>query len=236
MLALDCGLTCLTNAYPGGYVVYYSCPSGGAPCQPAGLPAASQVGNPVTAFAVNNNGTMIVMPPLPELGAKVARGRLVFGIGTQSNNQLPPAARMYRVDANPASANYLYVGVQAAGRSYPQSFIDTGSNAYFFDDPNVPHNCNVTTGQQGGWYCPTTTWRQTAVMTDAAGAQGSFDLAVASADTLFTAGGSAFSNLGGTSGQAADTFSLGLPFFFGRTVFVSIWQQRLSENGPWYAF
>jgi len=236
MLALDCGLTCLSNSYQGGYIVYYSCPSGGAACQPAGLPAGSQVRNPVTAFAADNNGTLIVMPPLPELGAKVARGRLVFGIGTQTNNQLPPSARMFRVNSDPASVDYLYVGVQVAGRNYSQSFIDSGSNAFFFGDPTLPRNCNVSAGQQGGWYCPAATWRQTGLLTDVAGMQGSFDLAVANADTLFTAGATAFADLGGTSGQAVDTFALGLPFFYGRNVFTSIWGQALSLNGPWYAF
>jgi hypothetical protein len=236
MVGIDCGLTCLTNAYPGSYVVYYSCPTGGTACLPAGLPAASQVQNPVTRFAVNNNGTLIAMPALPELGAMVARGRLVFGIGTQSNNQLPLAAKMYQVNTNAASADYLYVGLQVGAQSYPQSFIDTGSNAMFFDDASLSTVCNVSGGQQGRWYCPASTWRQTATLTDAIGVQGSFNFAVASADTLFNTGATAFADLGGSAGQSTQTFALGLPFFYGRNVFVSIWGQVLSPNGPWYAF
>jgi hypothetical protein len=27
-----------------------------------------------------------------------------------------------------------------------------------------------------------------------------------------------------------------LPFFYGRSVFTSIWQQTLSDKGPWWAF
>jgi len=236
MVGLDCGVTCLTNAYPGGYVVYYSCPGAGAACQPAGMPAASQVQNPVARFAVNNNGTMITMPALPKLGATVAKGRLVFGIGTQSNNQLPVAGRIYPVSTDTASADYLYVGLQVGARSYPQSFIDTGSNAMFFDDATLSRVCNVSSGQQGGWYCPADTWRQTATLAGANGTQGSFTFAVDSADTLFNAGATAFANLGGTAGQAVQTFALGMPFFYGRQVFVSIWGQALSTNGPWYAF
>jgi len=236
MVSLDCGVTCLDNSYPGGYVVYYSCPPAGAPCLPAGMPAASQVQNPVTRFAVNNNGTMIVMPALPELGAVVAKGRLVFGIGTQSNNQLPTMARMYQVNTDPASAEYLYVGLRVGAQNYPQSFIDTGSNAMFFDDATLSRVCNVSAGQQGKWYCPATTWRQTATLTDVMGNQGSFGITVANADTLFNTGASAFADLGGSSGQAAQTFALGMPFFYGKQVFVSIWGQSLSPNGPWYAF
>lgn len=236
MVGIDCGVACLTNTYAGSYVVYYSCPPGGAACMPTGMPAAMQVQNPVTRFARNNNGTMIVMPPLPELGAMVAKGRLVFGIGTQANNQLPETATMYQVNTDPASANYLYVSLQVGARDYPQSFIDTGSNAMFFDDDNLSRACSVSSGQQGQWYCPTAAWRQTVSLTDAAGTAGSFDLAVANADTLFNTGATAFANLGGTAGQAAQTFSLGMPFFYGRKVFTSIWGQVLSANGPWYAF
>jgi Protein of unknown function (DUF3443) len=236
MVTADCGAICLTNTYAGSYVVYYSCPAGGAACQPAAMPVTSQVQNPVARFAVNNNGTMIAMPAVPELGAKVAKGRLVFGIGTQSNNQLPPAAKIYQVDANPSSANYLYVNVQLGTQNYPQSFIDTGSNAYFFDDAALPRSCAVSSGQQGQWYCPAATWHQRATLTDAAGVNGMFDITVSNADSLFNTGATALATLGGTVGQATQTFSLGLPFYYGRQVFTSIWGQALARDGPWYAF
>jgi len=230
VVSVDCGITCLTTNNP----LYYSCPPGGAACQAAAVPMASQVQNPVTHFAVNNNGTMIVMPKVPELGATVARGRLVFGIGTQTNNQPPPT--QYQLNTDPASAEYLYVSLQIAAHNYPQSFIDTGANAMFFDEPALSQSCTVTSGQAGGWYCPASTWRQTATLTDSAGAVGIFDLAVTSADALFNAGASALATLGGSAGQATETFALGMPFFYGRTVFTSIWFQVLSANGPWYAF
>jgi len=241
-VSVDCGVTCLSNTYAGTYVVYYSCPAQGATCMPAGMPSAAQVQNPVAAFAANsdgtidNNGTMIAMPALPKLGATVAKGRLVFGIGTQRNNQLPPAARIYQLNTDPASADYLYLAAQVGARRYAQSFIDTGSNALFFDDTTLSQVCNVTTGAQGLWYCPAATWRQTATLTDAAGVQGSFDFTVESADTLFNTGAVAFANLGGSAGQAQQTFAVGLPFFYGRQVFQSIWGQALATNGPWYAF
>ena len=241
-VSVDCGASCLDNTYPGGYVVYYSCPPQGAACMPAAMPAVAQVQNPVSAFVANsdgtidNNGTMIAMPALPKLGATVAKGRLVFGIGTQRNNQLPPAARIYKLNADPASADYLYVSVQVGARRYAQSFIDTGSNAMFFDDAALPLTCSASTGAKGRWYCPATSWRQTAGLTDATGVQGSFDIAVESADTLFNTGAVAFANLAGSAGQAQQTFVVGLPFFYGRQVFQSIWGQALATNGPWYAF
>jgi hypothetical protein len=236
VVGVDCGITCLTNTYAGGYIVYYSCPPGGTACQPAGLPLSSQVQNPVAHFAVNNNGTMIVMPGVPELGAVVARGRLVFGIGTQTNNQVPLAATLYPINNDPNNVDYLYVSLQVASRSYPQSFIDTGANAMFFDEPGLSQACAVSSGQPGSWYCPATTWRQTATLTGMGGASGTFELRVTNADALFNSGAAALATLGGSAGQATQTFALGIPFFYGRTVFTSIWGQTLATNGPWYAF
>ncbi len=78
-------------------------------------------------------------------------------------------------------------------------------------------------------------------MIDALGAPIPFTFAVDSADALFsvcTNGtcATAFANLAGTAGQAAETFALGMPFFYGRQVFTSIWGKFLSPNGPWYAY
>jgi hypothetical protein len=236
MVNIDCGLTCLNNAYSGGYALYYSCPPASTACVPAAMPAASQVRNPVSLFALNNNGVMIAMPTVPKLGASVAKGRLVFGIGTQANNQLPPNATMYLVDPDPTSPGYLYLATQVGARGYPNSYIDTGTNAMFFEEPTLPQACNVSAGSAAGWYCPTTDWQQVATFTDVLGNSGTVDFSVASADTLFSTGAAAFSNLGGTAGQPADTFAWGMPFFYGKQVFVSIWGQVLSPNGPWYAF
>ncbi len=237
MVAIDCGLTCLDNAYTGMHYVYYSCPPGGASCMPAAVPLAMQVQNPVVGFTVNNNGTMITMPALPKLGAKVAKGRLVFGIGTQANNT-PATLGQFPVDIDPTSANYLYVSMQIGGQNYPQSYIDSGSNAMFFDsaDPALA-SCNASAGQQGGWYCPTATWSQPASLTAANGVQGMYTLSVDSADALFSINGAtAFANLAGTAGQGSSTFALGMPFFYGRKVYTSIWDQLYSTlNGPWYA-
>jgi hypothetical protein len=240
MVDVDCGISCETNAQIGLHFVYYSCPAGGAACMPATIPMASQVQNPVAGFVAasngvkNNNGTLITMPSLPKLGAKVAKGRLVFGIGTQANNQMPLSSKMYPVETDSTKPNYLYVGVQVDGQSYPYSYVDTGSNAMFFDNATLQsHACSAA---QGGWYCPAATWSQSATMTGSNGAQGLFTLTIDSADALFNVNAVAFANLGGTAGQGTSTFALGMPFFFGKQVYTSIWGKPLSLNGPWYAF
>lgn len=237
MLAYDCGLSCSRGDYSSGYTLYYSCPgTAGSACAPAAIPSALQTQNPVAHFAVNNNGTILALPALPDLGAGVAKGRLVFGIGTQANNQIPPSARMIFVDANPASASYLYFKTVSGTTSYPDSYIDSGSNALFFDDAALPMGCQSSTASASGWYCPPAVLRRTATVTDAFGTTASADYALASADVLFGSSSVAFADLAGSAGQGANTFVWGLPFFYGRSVFTSIWGQALSPNGPWNAF
>jgi hypothetical protein len=66
------------------------------------------------------------------------------------------------------------------------------------------------------------------------------DFSIANSDLLFSTSSTAFNNLGGSLGslapRAPQTFVWGLPFFYGRSVYTSIWGQALSPNGPWNAF
>ena len=244
MLAYDCGLNCISGNYSGlGYTLYYSCGSGaGAACAPAAIPSGLQVQNPVVHFepnadgTVDNNGTIIRLPALPDLGVGIAKGRLVFGIGTQSNNQISPTATMVSVDPDPASATYLYLSTTVGMTTYTDSYIDSGSNALFFDDAAIPLACQSSSGAAGGWYCPPALLKMTATLHDPFGGMGQADFRIANADALFSTSSLAFADLGGSVNQGAHTFVWGLPFFYGRSVYTSIWGQALSPNGPWNAF
>lgn len=235
MLRYDCGLLCERGDYSSGYTLYYRCDAAGA-CQPAAVPAEQQVQNPVTLFAVNNNGSIVALPALGATGASVARGRLVFGIGTQTNNQLPVGAAVLRVETDPARADYLYVKTTLGGTAYDYSYIDSGSNGYFFDDPGLSLNC-VGAGKGGTWYCPATAQPRSAVISDGTGAQSTIDFSIANTDVLFASANTAFATLGGAAGAAnPGAFVWGLPFFYGRSVYTAIWGQALAGNGPWYAY
>ena len=237
MVAFDCGIGCRDGDYSSGYTLYYSCPgAAGSACSPAAIPLALQVQNPVAHFAVNNNGTIIAMPALSDLGAGIAKGRLVFGIGTQTNNQIPPAAKMLFVDPNPADPGYLYFATTSGATTYPLSYIDSGSNAFFFDDASLAKGCQSSPAASSGWYCPAIAQKRTAMITDAFGASAPVDYSVLNADLLFQTSSASFATLAGSAGQGTSTFVWGMPFFYGRTVFTSIWGQALSPNGPWNAF
>ncbi len=210
----DCA-PCALNPISGRY---YACtPSG---CTSTVLPLASQVANPVAAFAVDNNGVALVLPSVPPGGANSLTGMLVFGIGTQSNNQLG-SATVYATDS---VGNFKTTYNNTA---YNKSFIDSGSNGLFFDDLSIPV-CS------GGFYCPVSTLPLSAVNTSATGAaSGTVNFTVENIVSL--ANSVAAANVGGTG--LTNGFDWGLPFFFNRKVFVAI--KGLSTpggNGPYWAY
>lgn len=234
MIRYDCGLACASSTSAGSYVQYYTCSSSG--CTPSKMSADDQLQNPIAHFPVNNNGSALVLPAIPDTGASTVRGRLIMGIGTQSNNQLPVSAQLVFVDADPASPGYLYVTTTVNGRSYPSSYIDTGSNGIFFEDPSIARQCAGSADAGSQWYCPSAVMHLNATVHDATATAAPVEFSLASADMLFSTSNLAFADLGGSPGTGSDAFVWGLPFYYGRTVFTSIWGQALAVNGPWWAF
>src|SRR5262245_36031329 len=121
----DCGLGCAItgSSNPG---LYYVCPTPST-CTVTTVPVASQVQNPVSHFATNNNGVVIQLPAVATGGAASTAGTLTFGVGTQSNNALG-SAKIFTLDNR---TNFTTV---FNGQSYSSSFIDSGSNGIFFLD------------------------------------------------------------------------------------------------------
>ncbi|MGA7218338.1 MAG: DUF3443 family protein, partial [Candidatus Sulfotelmatobacter sp.] len=153
-------------------------------------------------------------------------GSLVFGIGTESNNSLGSAS-IYSAD------DYGSFTTTYSGQTYASSFIDSGSNGYFFLEPGsagAPPVC----GDDSGFYCPTSTENLSASNQGLNGTSGTVNFSVANADTLFNnETDNAFGDLGGPATDSAPTyFDWGLPFFFGRNVFVGL-QSTTYTNGYW---
>jgi hypothetical protein len=227
--AQDCGGDC-TQTEQGFPEIYYECPSSG--CKSIGESLTQQVQNPVTLFATDNNGVVVELPAVSGSEASVS-GSLVFGIGTQSNNSLGSAA-VYTADANTGNFTATYKGT-----GYSGSFIDSGSNGYFFLDAattGLPY-CDVTSGNPtgSGFYCPSSTASVSTSVQGTNGASGSVDFSVENADTLFANPADfVFADLGGDFPGA---FDFGLPFFFGRNVFVAIeGKSAPSGTAPYWAY
>jgi len=228
--AQDCGIA-TAPVCQASYNVYYECPSTG--CIPTNQQLAQQVTNPVALFATDNNGVIVELPSVAAGGQASATGSLVFGIGTQSNNALG-SATVYSIDYTTGNFSTTF------NSATDESFLDTGSNGYYFQDNSL---AQCTDAQ--GFYCPTTPVNLTATNQGTAyqgtpTGSGTVNFTIGNADTLFSAG-NALSELGGTvvtdGSSPANYFDWGLPFFFGRNVYVAI-QGATAPGGttPYWAY
>jgi hypothetical protein len=219
-LALDCGVACAQQIVG----LYYGC-TAASNCPEVMVPVAQQVPNPVTRFAVDNNGTLVQLPSIAATGAATAQGNLIFGIGTQSNNALG-SAQVYTT-----SAGGIFTATYN-GTTLNASLLDTGSNALFFPDSSI----TVCAGHAQGFYCPATTVPVTVQITGTNGAGTSVSLSVGNALALFAANGAfAYNNIGGPF--TGMTFDFGLPFFYGRSVYTAVaGADTPGGKGPYVAF
>jgi hypothetical protein len=241
----DCGAGCdlpvsqqvdSSNQFVG---LYYDCALQSS-CTGAVTPILSQVPNPVSRFTTDNNGTAISLPSVPASGTTAVTGALYFGIGTQtgngteSSNAMPSTATVLTLDTS--YEQYITTSFNNVTNAY--SYVDSGSNGFFFVDSSIPACANTSADPYASdWFSATNT--------GASGSSGSstVSFSVANTDTLFNNNNGAddvFSNLGGpgTSG----TFDWGLPFFYGRVVYNAIEGNSVANangttfTGPFVAY
>ncbi|MEO7495996.1 MAG: DUF3443 family protein [Massilia sp.] len=214
----DCDFTCVVLASNG---VYYGCVASG--CTGTKLALAQQVSNPVSAFAKNNNGVILALPDVPAGGVSTLAGTLTFGIGTDVNNAIAGEKIFGTNSSGDFTTTYK-------GATLSASFIDSGANGLFFKDPQL-----TPCTRSSGFYCPLTRTALSATILGAGGTSTSqISFTLENADTLGP--GIRVATLGADPGGAlsgATTFAWGLPFFFGRKVFVGI---ETATANPYWAF
>ncbi len=233
LFAQDCGEAC-TQSGGASPTYYYVCPSP-TTCTDSYADLSQQAGNPVYHLPVDRNGVIVELPSVPATGASSATGALVFGIGTEDNNTLGSATVL---DADPGSGAMT---TTFNGQMLSDSFLDSGSNGYFFDDSSITQ-CSQSSGFTG-FFCPSSALALSASLTGCTNCGGvqipvnfsvvnpqSFFGAVAASSALAGPLGSGFKGPGGV-------FDWGLPFFFGRNIFVAISNASTpAGEGPYYAF
>ncbi|MCU6500425.1 DUF3443 domain-containing protein [Rugamonas sp. A1-17] len=213
----DCGDSCARSAVGGAY---YACTANG--CVASSMALASQVSNPVASFAVNNNGVVLVLPGVGVNGLTSVSGTLIFGVNTQANNSIG-GETLFTTDSG-GDFSTIY-----KGKTYGASFIDSGSNGYFFNDSTI------RTCSGGDFYCPASTLSLSATNAAADGsASGTVNFSVANMVQLASTISAA--QVGGTAGTG-NYFDWGLPFFYGRRVFVVMEGASVNgKTGPLWAY
>lgn len=222
----DCGPDCSV----GTTGQYYRCQG---VCRPATVDVTAQLQNPIARLGSDlNNGFVVKLPAASAPGVSELRGELIFGIETLSNNRLGAANVLLTNEWGQVTTNL-------AGLSYADSFVDTGSNALFFDF------AQTTCFGNGDFYCPPTPWSLTANITGHGGAPTvPVSFSVDNAESLFNQGYPVLPTLAGPIGPQpasapSETFDWGLPFYFGRSVFHGIAGKSTpakTHTGPFIGF
>ena len=236
----DCGSFCATGG--SSAAIYYDCPSAG--CASVISRSASvaapfqQLPNPVAAFPIDNTGTIVTLPSVAQRGVATLTGTVTFGIGTQTDNILS-AANVLPVTTSGSRSGAGLLTATYNGKQLTQSFLDSGSNEYFFIDTSLAP-CTAT--DLIAFYCPPSPTMLSPLLTATNGATAS------GAFTLYSP-----LNVAGSSNVApglginptlvtpplpfANSFDFGVPFFFGRSVYTAIEGRSTgSVNGPYFAF
>jgi Protein of unknown function (DUF3443) len=208
---------------------YYACTS--TTCTPITEPLDLQVQNPVALLPVDNNGVLLNLPLPPVNGAASLAGVLVFGINTESNNQLlTPPFKVFTADPTTLTFTTRFHNTPIGF-----SFIDSGSNGFFYDNSSLA----LCSGSPPSWYCPAALTAQHATTIGSDGMNSTVvDFDIANADDLFLTGNAAFFDLGANLGSGM-VFDWGLPFFLGRKVFVGIAGKSIAgvaESTPLWAY
>ena len=234
----DCGSACAVQGRRSSQNGrYFSCTN--ATCTSVTgttLATDKQLQQVVARFPTDNNGLAIQMNSVPSAGAATATGKMVFGLGTRSNNQFPTLQVLATT-----SQGYLFGALSSsstlAGGSFSSTFFDTGSNGISFDS-NLP-NCGYP--NDNGFYCPLADVVFSVALGSAGTGQAKKGFTISNAAALFQKNNTALPTLGGTL-SAQGFLDLGLPFFYGKTVVIGIDGMAATgvgtstATGPFYAF
>jgi hypothetical protein len=147
----------------------------------------------------------------------------VFGIGTQSNNALNGVTSYAATGSGDVNGNYKGTALD--------TIFDTGSNGLFFSDNSLP----VCQSTFTDFYCPASTQNLSATVTGIDGkATSTVNFMVGNAQSLGASQTSFVLNgLAGDIGGFPTLFDFGLPFFFGRHVYVGF---DTTASAPFIAF
>jgi len=204
-------------------IIYYTCATPST-CLDSPASVAEQVPNPVTFFP-DNNGVIVELPAVGASGTTTVTGSLVFGIGTQTNNALPTAAKVLPEDGATGYITATYKGV-----AYANSYLDSGSNGIFLTDASLTQCTSPSPNL--GFYCQNPSVAESATLQGLSATTATANFTIGDADTI-PANYAAFPGLGGTNPDAQG-FDLGLPFFYGRNVFTAIEMHNAPGGTPPY--
>lgn len=227
--------------------LYFSCLSSGCLSTDSAIITADaqQVTNPVPLFGSftpsgpDVNGVILDIPAASGNGASL-QGRLIFGIGTETDSTTFDSADNSLGTATifTMNANDQFTTVWN-GQNLNNSYIDSGANAILFPAslPVCPDHSQ--------FFCPSALTNFAAVNEGATQGTNAVDFSVGNADNLLSSNPNdavldtlAGPNATPSCGNSGCGFVWGLPFFYGRRVYTAMTGQTVqgAPASPWWAY
>jgi hypothetical protein len=214
--------------------LYFSCQNNA--CASLTPQVSQRVTNPVLQLPLDNNGVIVNLPGIPDNGQATVSGTLVLGINTQWDNDPKSYSANPVVTVTLNSADPLSTSTTADGQTYSMFAADTGSNGFFFTDSNI-QNCPKILGfLPSPWYCPPTPCNLAVQTAGSGGSPWNFQLWLRDESMLAATQNLAFNDIGGDMGDPS-IFIAGLPFFYGKQVYIGYTGKSSSlGGGPLYGY
>ncbi len=191
------------------------------------VPRAYRLPNPVSLFPEHDNGVAFDLPSPPTGGAERVVGTLTFGLDAASDHQLD-GAPMLSIDGRGRFVT-LY-----GGRSYPDSYIDSGTETNLIPDGDMPRCEGMP------WaYCASPERILDATLVGQGGTSLAVRFKVGDYRGALDRHVGAWNGFAEASEQSSRAFVWGAPFFLGRRVYLVLDGRRVpgvdGAIGPAYA-
>ena len=207
--------------------LYFQCE--GARCDPLeGLVAeVYRLPNPVAFFDRHDNGVVFDLPDVAGDGRLDSVGTLTFGLGPGDDDRLGSAAIVRLDDRGRFTTLY-------AGRDYPDSYIDSGTETYIVPDHALPLCPGLP------WaFCVSPATTREAVVFGRDGARTKMPFRVGDYAQIRQRGLGASAEIAVAAMPKSGAFVWGAPFFLGKRVAVVMEGRAVpgsaGSEGPFYA-
>jgi hypothetical protein len=221
-----------------GDVTYYSCANN--TCAILSTPGTFVL-NPVSnihsdvsgAGSTDYNGVALSMNTVSSGGQAADYGNLALGIGPAANDTAGASVQVFLAN----SSGFMEAKL---GNTTLPAYLDTGTNAYAFNAIPAISQCSSNNPSNGPWYCPASTLLEQIT-------NEGFNGSPKSTPAPFSVGNAQQLSQNGVwtepemAGPIASLFDWGMPFFYGRTVYIGVGPAYLSSSftsvdAPFFAY
>lgn len=184
--------------------------------------------NPVAAFSKDNNGLILSLPAVTSAESSPLSGYMVFGLDTQNNNRVNSSLVKVLGSPNPDfQVGYFHANSNSLNDSY--AIFDSGYQTYYFYDANMTQ-CTLPNPDGHSYYCPNSFpqyWNSRISSYDSTSIAGEINALIINYEVTPGLHDTVVPALGEVASQIDNLTIYGLPFFFGKKVYIGL----MGESG-----